>query len=138
MKHERHNLLIFLRCVVGALLLQTPACCFGQTAATYHNRADQALQSFLLKFWNGGSQYLGNTYPSDGSLTGYWTYAHGWDAVMDGVERTGGQQYSGWIESLYLGQNQRGWTDNYYDDECWMGTTLTRAYDLTGNTKYLN
>ena len=120
------------------LLLQPMVSGYGQTVAAYHNRADQALQSFLLKFWDGGSQYLRNLYPNDGSLTGYWTYAHGWDAVMDGVERTGGQQYSGWIETLYLGQNQRGWTDNYYDDECWMGTTLTRAYDLTGNIKYLN
>ncbi|HWW02143.1 MAG TPA: glycoside hydrolase family 76 protein [Candidatus Acidoferrum sp.] len=121
-----------------ALLLLPSLPDYAQTGATYHNRADQALQSFLLKFWNGGSQYLRNTSPSDGSLTGYWTYAHGWDAVMDGVERTGGQQYAGWIESLYLGQNQRGWTNNYYDDECWMATTLTRAYDLTGNSKYLN
>jgi predicted alpha-1,6-mannanase (GH76 family) len=121
------------------LLLLDPLCSgYGQTVATNHNRADQALQSFLLKFWDGGAQYLRNLYPNNGSLTGYWTYAHGWDAVMDGVERTGGQQYSGWIESLYLGQNQRGWIDNYYDDECWMGTTLTRAYDLTGNVKYLN
>jgi hypothetical protein len=28
--------------------------CFAQTPDMYHARADQALQSFLLKFWNGG------------------------------------------------------------------------------------
>ena len=138
MKHPRQLRQTLLRLVWAFLLLHTAPAVFGQSAATYHNRADQALQSFLLKFWNGGSQYLWNTYPSAGSLTGYWTYAHGWDAVMDGVERTGGQQYSGWIESFYLGQSQRGWTNNYYDDECWMGATLTRAYDLTGDVKYLN
>jgi len=109
----------------------------GQTATTYHNRADQALQSFLLKFWNGGQQYLRNRYPSDGTLTGYWTYANGWDAVLDGVERTGGAQYIGLIESLYLGQNSRNWTNDYYDDECWMTVTLMRAYDLTTNPVYL-
>ena len=111
---------------------------FAQTAATYHDRADQALQSFLLKFWNGGQQYLRARYPSNGSLTGYWTYAHGWDALLDGVERTGGQQYAGLIESFYLGQNQRGWLAGYYDDECWMTLALIRAYDLTKNVKYLD
>lgn len=110
----------------------------GQTVPTYHARADQALQSFLLKFWDGGNQYLRNLYPSNGSLTGYWTYANGWQALMDGVERTGGQQYAGLIESFYEGQNQRGWFSGYYDDECWMTMALIHAFDLTGNSKYLN
>src|SRR4051812_12776901 len=67
----------------------------AQTVATYHDRADKALQSFLLKFWDGSNQYLRHRYPADGTLTGYWTYANGWDAVMDGVERTGKLQYLG-------------------------------------------
>src|SRR6185436_10977965 len=112
--------------LLAAILLAThlPEAGFAQTAAAYHARADQALQSFLIKFWNGGSQYLRNRFPSDGSLTGYWTYANGWDALLDGVERTGGAQYSGLIESFYLGQNERGWTNAYYDDECWMTRAL--------------
>src|SRR5688572_23265623 len=109
----------------------------AQTAAEYHNRADAAVQSFLLKFFNGGQQYLKHNYPDNGQLTGYWTYANGWDAVLDGVERTGGQQYSGLIETLWLGQNERGWFVDYYDDEAWMSLALIRAYDLTGDTKYL-
>lgn len=133
--------LFFIRCVwllTFSITLLLPPAGWTQTAATYHARADQALQSFLLKFWNGGQQYLRDKYPSDGSLTGYWTYANGWDAVLDGVERTGGAQYAGLIESLYTGQNDRGWTNNYYDDECWMTLALLRAYDLTTNVTYLN
>jgi predicted alpha-1,6-mannanase (GH76 family) len=57
---------------------------------------------------------------------------------MDGVERTGGQQYSGLIQSFYDGQNAKGWTNGYYDDECWMTIALTHAYDLTGASNYLN
>jgi len=120
-------------CRIIALLAFPLASCFAQTSAQYHQRADQALQSFLLKFWSGGSHYLLDAYPTDGKNTGYWTFAHGWDAVMDGIERTGGQQYAGWIETFYLVQNQSGWIDGYYDDECWMGNALTRAYDLTTN-----
>jgi predicted alpha-1,6-mannanase (GH76 family) len=111
--------------------------CLGQETTAYHQRADQALQSFLLKFWNGGAQYLQGTYPTNSGLTGYWTYANGWDALMDGVERTGSEQYAGLIESFYEGQNASGWTDGYYDDECWMTMALSRAYDLTGVSKYL-
>jgi predicted alpha-1,6-mannanase (GH76 family) len=109
----------------------------AQSAAEWHSRADLALQSFLLKFWSGGSQYLRNNYPDTGALTGYWTYANGFEAALDGVERTGGAQYRGWIEAFYEGQNRRGWFVDYYDDECWMTVALLRAHDLTGETKYL-
>ena len=127
-----------VRLVVWAAILQSALSCRAQSATTYHARADQAIQSFLLKFWQASPQYLRSSYPGDGTPTSYWTYAHGWDAVMDGVERTGGQQYSGLIESFYEGQNASGWTNGFYDDECWMTMALTRAYDLTRNAKYLN
>src|ERR1051326_2199575 len=71
----------------------------AQSPDVYHDHADQALQSFLLKFWNAPAQYFANQFPDNGSLTEYWTYANGWQAVIDGVERTGGEQYSGLIES---------------------------------------
>ncbi len=109
----------------------------AQTAAEWHARADTALQSFLLKYWSGGSQYLRDDYPDTGALTGYWTYANGFEAVLDGAERTGGAQYRGWIEAFYEGQNRRGWFVDYYDDECWMAVALLRAHDLTGEAKYL-
>jgi predicted alpha-1,6-mannanase (GH76 family) len=111
--------------------------CSAQSVATYHDEADQAIESYLIKFWNGGRQYLRNRVPDDGSLTGYWTYANGWQALMDGVERTGKQRYLGLIESFYLGQNAQGWGSAYYDDECWMVMALLRAYDLTANRNYL-
>ena len=112
--------------------------CAAQSAAEYHRRADAALQSFLLRFWNGGQQYLQQQFPANGSLTAYWTYAQGWDALADGVERTSGLQYRGLLDSFYAGQDARGWFSGYYDDECWMTLVLTRAYDLTADPKYLN
>ena len=138
MKRRGDYRLIGWLTVLLPFAIQLPLTGRAQTAATYHTRADQALQSFLLKFWNGGQQYLRNNFPSDGSLTGYWTYANGWDAMLDGVERTDGAQYAGLIQSFYDGQNERGWLNNYYDDECWMTLALIRAYDLTTNVVYLN
>jgi predicted alpha-1,6-mannanase (GH76 family) len=127
---------VFVVACLGVLFLQ--ATVSAQTAAEYHNRADSALQSFLVKFFNGGQQYLRHNFPDTGQLTGYWTYANGWDAMLDGVERTGGQQYSGLIETLWLGQEERGWLVQHYDDEAWMAMALIRAYDLTGDSKYLS
>lgn len=123
-----------------ALAMLTMVWCLAAAAegATFHDYSDQALQSFLLKFWKGGDQYFHHTYPDNGSLTGYWTYANGWEAVMDNVERTSKREYYNWIETLYIGQNERGWGANYYDDLCWMTVALIRAYDLTGDTKYLD
>jgi predicted alpha-1,6-mannanase (GH76 family) len=119
------------------VLLPTAQPCAAQTAAEYHRRADLALQSFLLRFWNAGSQYLQQQYPANGSLTAYWTFAQGWDALADGVERTSGLQYYGLLDSLYYGQDAKGWSSSYYDDECWMTLVLTRGYDLTADPKYL-
>ena len=137
MKPRNRCLETLVRLVVWAAILQSGLSSQAQSATTYHEQADQALQSFLLKFWDGSAQYLQNSYPSDSTLTGYWTYAHGWEALMDGVERTGHEQYSGLIESFYEGQNANGWTNGFYDDECWMTVALTRAYDLTGSPQYL-
>ena len=117
-----------LLAVAAVLLLPTLSAVSQTSAETYHNRADQALQSFLLKFWSGGQQYLWNRYPNtNNQLTGYWTYAHGWEAVLDGVERTGRQQYYGLIDTFYVGQDERGWLVGYYDDECWMISALVHA-----------
>ena len=134
---KRRRKVLLSLCLSAWVWLVHVSNCPAQSVAEYHARADQALQSFLLKFWRGDQQYLRQSFPDNGGLTAYWTYANGWDAVMDGVERTGGEQYLGLIESLYLGQDEQGWWAGYYDDECWMSLALLRAYDLTGNPKYL-
>ncbi len=102
-----------------------------------HARADAALQSFLIKYWNGS--YLSATYPGGGgSRTGYWTFAQGFDALLDGVERTGGARYAGLIETFYQAQERSGWINPWFDDMNWMALALLRAHDLTGEPRYLD
>jgi predicted alpha-1,6-mannanase (GH76 family) len=110
----------------------------GCDVVTSHARADRALADFLLGFWNGGSQYLDAAEPTNNQATGYWTYAQAFDAVLDGVERTGGRHFAGLIRSLSLGQNARSWSSDFYDDENWMALTLMRAFDLTQERIYLD
>jgi predicted alpha-1,6-mannanase (GH76 family) len=82
--------------------------------------------------------YLRAHFPDNGAATGYWTFAQGFDALLDGVERTGGRRYAGLVETFYDAQEARGWIVDFYDDECWMALALMRAYDLTGESRYLS
>jgi len=110
----------------------------GCDGATANARADQTLAEMMFAFWNGTTQYLDATEPSDGRMTGYWTFAQAFDAVLDGVERTSGQHYKGLIKTLYTAENARTWTSDYYDDEDWMTLALIRAFDMTGDKTYLD
>ena len=76
-----------------------------------HERADTAIATLMLNFW---PSLAANTTVFD------WSYAHYWDALVDAAERRGDNAYSGTISMFYQLQNQRGWTDDYYDDENWI------------------
>ena len=104
----------------------------GDLAATWHAHADDALETMLLEYWKPDAAYLGALAPADPSITQYWTFAQALDAVIDGVQRTG--RFGGWIEALYLAQDAKGWSRDYYDDENWMALALLRAGD---DPKYL-
>src|SRR5450432_1328792 len=114
-----------------------PALITGCDVPAAQANADTALGATLASFWSGADQYLRATSPSNGKLTGYWTYAQILDAVLDGVERTGGQRFGGLIRALYEGQGARGWNSDHYDDEAWLSLALMRAYDLTSDARYL-
>ena len=101
----------------------------GIDSALWNMRADAALESLLVDYWTPG--YFAATSPRTSTLTGYWTFAQAYDAVLDGVQRTGGAKFAGWAEGLYLAQSARGWSSNYYDDENWMTLALLRANYLT-------
>jgi predicted alpha-1,6-mannanase (GH76 family) len=104
-------------------------------AAMWHAHADAALETLLLRYWTPSAAYLGAVAPADGSITQYWTFAQALDAVIDGAERTGGARFGGWSEALYLAQDAKGWSRDYYDDENWMALALLRAGD---DPKYLS
>jgi predicted alpha-1,6-mannanase (GH76 family) len=106
------------------------------TVVTYHQRADAALRSFLQKYWNPSQRYLNEAYPSNGHLTGYWTYANGWRAVIANGQRTQRREYFGLIDAFYNGQNARGWDAHFYDDESWMALALMDAEAATHRSRY--
>eukprot|EP01118_Nematostelium_gracile_P019554 TRINITY_DN9099_c0_g1_i1.p1 TRINITY_DN9099_c0_g1~~TRINITY_DN9099_c0_g1_i1.p1 ORF type:complete len:361 (+),score=75.97 TRINITY_DN9099_c0_g1_i1:3-1085(+) len=92
---------------------------------TPSDNAELATQAFLNHFWTGN--YLNNTFPSNGKLTAYWTFAQGFDAVLDAAERD--PKYIPLIREFFEGQNPV-WIDGWYDDENWMAMALLRGSDL--------
>lgn len=121
----------------GPLPSDFPPLIPGCDVTAAHQRANDALAALLVNFWSGADQYLRATAPANGKLTGYWTYAQGFDALLDGVERSLGKRYRGLIRAFYEGRAARGWLTDYYDDEAWMTLALMRAYDLTADPRYL-
>ena len=69
-----------------------------------------------------GSSICGTNSPATGHSRVIGLYANGWDALLDGVERTGARNMPGDREFL-SGPEARGLV-SYYDDECWMTLTL--------------
>src|SRR5262245_17843658 len=118
------------------VILAGPGLAGATEPAELHARADAALESFLLKFWSQDLDYLRSGWPEGAGATGYWTFAQGFDALLDGVERTGGARYAGLIATYFQAQDRRGWFAGYYDDESWMALALLRAHDLTGSPLY--
>ncbi len=107
--------------------------------AMAHARADRATRALLLRFWRGELGYLAALSPDEGGPpTGYWTFAQAFDAVLDAAARHPGGSFAGWIETLYLAQEARGWHSNFFDDENWMALALLRAHQLTGDPRYLD
>jgi len=117
---------------------QFPPLIDGCDIATAHAHADTELGATLSNFWSGADQYLRALAPSDGTLTGYWTYAQVFDAILDGVERTQGQRFGGLVQAFYQGRSARGFLVDYFDDEAWLTLALMRAFDLTGEQRYLD
>lgn len=47
--------------------------------------ADLAFSAFLKNFWNPQLKYLSDQNKPDTHPTAYWTYAQGWDCVLDNI-----------------------------------------------------
>ncbi|MHB8416758.1 MAG: glycoside hydrolase family 76 protein [Myxococcales bacterium] len=126
----------------------TTACAPQGSDPALHANADEATGQFLAHYWSQSLQslgYLASSWASSGgasnSATGYWTFAQGFDAVLDAAFRTGG--FRGTLDTFYDAASSEktgyssGFSSNYYDDESWMTLALIRAYDFSGDATFL-
>lgn len=87
--------------------------------------------------------YWNNT--DHGGLAAIWTHAIFWNMVLDAYKRTGNAEYFNLSNDIYKGGHdqyaQYDWNNRdvwfVFDDMMWWIISMTRAYQLTGNTSCL-
>ena len=109
---------------------------------------EKAMQDFLNVFWDADEKYfyqnswrtgLGGPGPVGGLYADFWWEAQLWDLVMDAFERDPNEQYRQMIDDVYDGfvVHNANWENDFNDDLGWWAQGAVRAYNLTGNERYL-
>ena len=100
------------------------------SAADQRQRADAGMAA-LQNFYN----------PSTGLFNtpaGWWQAANALETTIDFSARANTDLYTSDIATTFNKNRTQNFLNNYYDDEGWWALTWIKAYDLTGNTDYLN
>ena len=134
------------RAALASALLVVAGCSAGDAAVVEpasphteaHARADEALRTLMTRFWNGPAGFFDRATIIHGFPASYWNAAQTFDALIDGAERTHGTAHAGLVDTFFRAQDARGWSAGLYDDKNWMVMALMRAYDLSGDAKYLS
>jgi predicted alpha-1,6-mannanase (GH76 family) len=105
---------------------------------TWSEHAEAAQRVLVDAFWDG-RRGLYRVAPGRRLLAGpqwhYWWQAHGLDAAVDAVARTGDDAAKDRVWRHVTGilhRNGGGITNDYHDDMAWMALALLRADEVTG------
>jgi predicted alpha-1,6-mannanase (GH76 family) len=85
--------------------------------------------SVLQQWYNTGGLY---------NTTGWWNAANCMEALETVAAADNQLQYLGVLSNTFNLNNGGNFLDGYYDDDGWWANAWIRAFDLTGNTNFLN
>jgi predicted alpha-1,6-mannanase (GH76 family) len=128
----------------GFIFLAILPCLFscnrtGVSAHAWADRADTAFVALTEHFWNTEMRYC--NYDSAGDTTfHYWPQAHVLDIFTDRFLRTRDPFVSALYDDWYRGvpaANGGGFWNEFYDDMEWNGIAALRAYQASGDRKFL-
>ena len=69
--------------------------------------------------------------------TGWWNAANCLDGIESMIVANNGQEYLDVVPNTYRRNSHKNFINEYYDDEGWWALAWIRAYDLTGERRYL-
>lgn len=142
MKTKMGPLKTFLFSICIGLL---PPCFILAQSSFTQKDATLAIDAFHESFYNPDMKL----YAIDSNKKGraaIWTQAIYWDMIMNAYKRTKDDKYRRLIDEIYQGGYEQytgyDWTDKHewfiYDDMMWWIISLARAYEITGDGKYLD
>ncbi len=123
---------VFAACV--AALLAGPS-----ALAVTPAEADAAFAALNHVYWDPAAKYYHKEESGD-TKADFWLEAQLWDTVMDQYERTHSRKVRQQIDAVYDGflAVYPDWTQNKYNDDImWWVIGCTRAYQFTGEKRYL-
>ena len=101
--------------------------------------ADSSSRALNAQFFNVQGRYY-NENNNGSTRFGYWPQAHALDVLVDAYVRTKDAQYVAYMNDWYGGvpvRNGNTFLNEYYDDMLWNALAALRAYDATGDPKWL-
>ncbi|HEY3414374.1 MAG TPA: glycoside hydrolase family 76 protein [Armatimonadota bacterium] len=101
--------------------------------------ADLAFRSLNKVYWDTGTKFFRKEEQGPRKAD-FWLSAQLWDTVMDEYDRTHSAEVKRQIRDVYDGfiKEYPDWTTNKYNDDImWWTIACTRAYKITGDSRYL-
>src|SRR6056297_522116 len=103
--------------------------------------ADTTSRVLIENYWNEDEKRF--NYQNGGQSTDfhYWPQAHALDVMLDAYSRTGDNFYLTYIHDWFEGvpeKNGGDFLNRYIDDMEWNVIAMLRAYQLTGDEKFMD
>ncbi|HEX4264479.1 MAG TPA: glycoside hydrolase family 76 protein [Verrucomicrobiae bacterium] len=93
--------------------------------------ANSAAATAMLQQWYNPNNGLYLT-------TGWWNAANCIEAVIEDINANNDTQYLAALTNTFNANASGNFLNDYYDDEGWWTLSWIHAYDVTGNTNFLN
>jgi predicted alpha-1,6-mannanase (GH76 family) len=125
--------LVLIAAFLGSLLIRAPA------MAVTPAEADAAFNALNKVYWDPSAKSF-NRDEQGVKKADFWFSAQLWDTVMDQHDRTGSAEVKRQIDDVYDGfiKQYPDWTVNKYNDDImWWAIACARAYEITGDERYL-
>jgi predicted alpha-1,6-mannanase (GH76 family) len=93
------------------------------------NANTEAGTQTLQQWYNGSGLY---------NSTGWWNAANCVEALIEDIIANNDTQYFAALTNTFNLNSSGDFLDSYYDDNGWWANSWIHAYDITGNTNFLN